>query len=257
MDDEALRRARENLENCRNRLILVKENFRNIKRVLKENGIKSAEGIILDLGVSSYQVDTPKRGFSFHHDAPLDMRMDGDLSLTAREVINRYPRKELVRVFKEFGEERWASRIASFIEEQRQKKEINTTGELVELIKSAVPARFRRSGGHPARKVFQALRIEVNQELDNLKTVLPEGADVLSEGGRFAVISYHSLEDRAVKHFFRKRSSCTCPPEMPLCRCEPDMKVITRRPVVPGEEEVEENPRARSARLRVAEKRRF
>ncbi len=254
-DEDALKRAGENLKAQDDKLFLVQDNFCNLVDVLAKYGISGIDGVLLDLGVSSYQVDTPERGFSFHYDGPLDMRMSRHLSSSACEVVNNYERGELVRVFKELGEERWASRIASFIVDYREKKEISTTAELVEIIKSAIPARYRRKGGHPARKVFQALRIEVNRELEHLKAVLPGAADSLNPGGRLVVISYHSLEDRLVKHFIRERSSCSCPPELPVCRCSPDLRIVSRKPVLPGEEEVVSNPRARSARMRVAEKR--
>ncbi len=255
MDETSLKRARENLRDYAPRLVLVKDNFRNLREVLRLQGINEVDGILLDLGLSSSQVDRAERGFSFHQEGPLDMRMDGALSLSAHDVVNEYSRDRLARVFRDYGEERWARRVASFIVRHREEKgEISTTGELVEIIKSAVPARYRRRGGHPARRVFQALRIEVNRELENLKEVLPAGVESLREGGRICIISYHSLEDRIVKHFFRERAGCQCPPQVPRCGCTPDLKVITRRPVVPEREEVKINPRARSARLRVAQK---
>jgi len=256
-DEDALKRAQENLKDYHDRVILIKGNFRNIKDLLIELKVYSVDGIIMDLGISSYQVDTPERGFSFHQVGPLDMRMDRSLPVSAARVLNHYSRGELLRVFRDYGEEKWASRIASFIVEERDKAEIKTTDKLVEIIKAAIPAAQRRTGGHPARRIFQALRLEVNQELESLQQALPQGVEMLANDGRFCIISYHSLEDRQVKHFFKNRSRCSCDPKLPLCKCIPDLEVLTPRPLYPSKEEIKRNPRSRSARMRVARKIRF
>ena len=253
-DGDALSRTKENLCNYLDRVIMVKGNFRDIFELMMDIGVCHVDGILMDLGVSSYQVETAERGFSFHQEGPLDMRMDRSIPGSASEIVNRYSQKELSRIFRMYGEEKWSQRIASFIVKNRNKKAITTTRELVNIIKDAIPASTRRVGGHPARKVFQALRMEVNQELKSLQEALYGGADLLSLNGRFCVISYHSLEDRPVKHFFKERSRCSCPPQLPVCRCFPDFDVLTSRPVYPAKDEVELNPRSRSARMRVARK---
>ena len=217
----------------------------------------SVDGILLDLGVSSYQLDTAERGFSYMHDAPMDMRMNEDDLFTAYQVVNEYSEKELFRIIKEYGEERWASRIAKFIVKARSEAKIETTGQLVEIIKAAIPASARRTGPHPAKRTFQAIRIEVNGELEHLSRAMEKLPDLLASGGRMAVITFHSLEDRIVKEAFNKRANpCTCPPELPVCICGKvaDITKVTSKPIVASEHELEENPRARSAKLRVIEK---
>ena len=214
-------------------------------------------GILLDLGVSSFQLDTAERGFSYMHDAPMDMRMNADDQLTAYEVVNNYSEQDLARIIREYGEENWASRIAKFIVEARKSKAIERTGELVEIIKSAIPAKARRTGPHPAKRTFQAIRIEVNAELEHLKKAVETLPDMLEPGGRIAIITFHSLEDRIVKTEFERRlNPCTCPKEFPVCMCGKvaDVKRVYRKPITPNEQELENNPRARSAKLRVLEK---
>lgn len=236
---------------------LVQSDYADIKAVLQDLGVKEIDGALLDLGVSSYQLDNSKRGFSYMQDAPLDMRMDQTGGLTAYDVINDYTKDAITRVISEYGEERWAKRIASFICERRKIKPIGSTGELVEIIKAAVPAKARREGPHPAKRTFQAIRIEVNDELGQLERAVDDFIDVLKPGGRLCIITFHSLEDRIVKEKFNKRfDPCVCPPEFPVCVCGKvgDVKKITRKPVVPDEREISENPRSRSAKLRVIEK---
>lgn len=256
-DRDAIDAAGKRLENYPCRKIFVNRNYSDIKEILKDNGIDSIDGALLDLGVSSFQLDNAERGFSYMNDAPLDMRMNRDDSLTAKDVVNGYSRADLTRIISAYGEERWASRIASFIEEARKEKPIETTGELTEIIKAAIPASARRTGPHPAKRTFQAIRIEVNEELTRLEKALEDFCDVLSPGGRLCVISFHSLEDRIVKDVMARRADpCTCPPGIPVCVCGKvaDIKKITRKPVVPSGEEQEDNPRARSAKLRICEK---
>ncbi|PKQ17423.1 MAG: 16S rRNA (cytosine(1402)-N(4))-methyltransferase [Actinobacteria bacterium HGW-Actinobacteria-7] len=238
--------------------ILLKGNFGDLDELLASAAIPYADAILFDLGVSSPQIDVAERGFSFREDAPLDMRMDpGHQTLTAAEVVATYDEADLARIIRDFGEDRWASRIAAFIVEARGRRPLNTTGQLVDVIKAAIPASARRSGGHPAKKTFQALRIHVNGELNQLERGLNAAVRWLAPHGRVAVISYHSLEDRLVKQIFAGYAQgCTCPPDMPVCTCDvsPVLKIITRRALVPSAEETERNPRSRSAKLRVAEK---
>ena len=255
-DEDALRAAEKRLSAISGNFKLVKSNFSDLKAVLQNLGVKKADGIMADLGVSSYQLDTAERGFSYMHDAPLDMRMDKSAGLSAFDVVNGYSAKELERVIKNYGEERWAKRIAEFIVNTRENKIIETTGELVSVIKAAVPKGARQDGPHPAKRTFQALRIEVNGELTVLEQTVRDAADVLAEGARMGIITFHSLEDRIVKNTFRQlESGCTCPPEFPVCVCggKPKIRIITRKPLLPSEEEISENPRARSAKLRIAE----
>lgn len=255
-DEDALRAAEKRLSAISGNFKLVKSNFSDLKAVLQNLGVKKADGIMADLGVSSYQLDTAERGFSYMHDAPLDMRMDKSAGLSAFDVVNGYSAKELERVIKNYGEERWAKRIAEFIVNTRENKKIETTGELVSVIKAAVPKGARQDGPHPAKRTFQALRIEVNGELTVLEQTVRDAADVLAEGARMGIITFHSLEDRIVKNTFRQlESGCTCPPEFPVCVCggKPKIQIITRKPLLPSEEEISENPRARSAKLRIAE----
>ena len=225
--------------------------------MLNELKIEKVDGALLDLGVSSFQLDNPQRGFSYMNDAPLDMRMSQDDDFTAYDIVNDYDRNELIRVIGKYGEERWASRIADFIVKVRSDKPIESTYELVDVIKQAIPASARRTGPHPAKRTFQAIRIEVNDELSQLERAVEEFCDILAPGGRLCIITFHSLEDRIVKEIFSRRANpCTCPREFPICVCgkKADIKKITGKPFVPDAEEIEENPRARSAKLRIAEK---
>jgi 16S rRNA (cytosine1402-N4)-methyltransferase len=260
-DDAALIAAEDTLRLGQQELptiVLVKGNFGELDDALLEARIPYADAILFDLGVSSPQLDHVGRGFTYQEDAPLDMRMDSSSSQpTAADIVNSYPEAELARVIREFGEERWASRIAAFIVAARGTHRIATTQELVEIIKAAIPAAARRTGGHPARRTFQALRIEVNRELEVLDGGLRSAIRWLAPGGRIAVISYHSLEDRLVRDIFAEHArGCVCPPDLPVCRCgiKPVLRIVTKRPVVPTDEEIARNPRARSARMRVAER---
>ena len=256
-DEDALAAAGKRLEGSAPRKFFVQSNYEDVKRVLWDLGILQVDGALLDLGVSSFQLDNPERGFSYMHDAPLDMRMNADDSLTAEEVVNEYSQQQLAKIIKDFGEEKWAARIAQFIAEARKEKRIETTFELVDVIKRAVPAAARRDGPHPAKRTFQAIRIEVNDELGQLTRAVNDFIDILAPGGRLAIISFHSLEDRIVKEAFQKRlNPCTCPPDFPVCVCgkKPDIKRVTRKPVEADAEELAANPRSRSAKLRVIEK---
>ncbi|MDD2509641.1 MAG: 16S rRNA (cytosine(1402)-N(4))-methyltransferase RsmH [Syntrophomonas sp.] len=249
------------LEQSRQRLqspniTFVHGDFRDLKEILKQEGILEVDGILLDLGVSSFQLDMPERGFSFHEDADLDMRMNQEQDLKAWEIINRYPEKEIAQILFDFGEERYSRRIAVAITKYRKTESIDSTLQLVEIIKAAVPAAYRREK-HPARKSFQALRIAVNSELEALREVLPQALEALNVGGRLCVITFHSLEDRLVKEFMKNRAKdCICPSQSPICTCghQAELKIISRKPIVASKEECEANPRARSAKLRVAEK---
>ncbi len=257
-DADAIEASSERLAAAGCRKHLVKSAFRDIKRILEDLDIKEIDGALLDLGVSSFQLDEPERGFSYMKDAPLDMRMDRESAFSAYDVVNGYSEEDLARIIRDYGEERWASRIAHFVAEARKKSPITTTGRLVEEIKKAIPASARRSGPHPAKRTFQAIRIEVNDELGTLAGALEDMIDVLGEGGRLCVITFHSLEDRIVKETFARRADpCTCPPGLPVCVCGKvaDIVKITRKPVVPSAEETESNPRSRSAKLRIIEKR--
>ncbi len=257
-DDAALTAAAATLPLGQQPIVLLKGNFGDLDSLLAEAHIAYVDGFLFDLGVSSPQLDVAERGFSYREDAPLDMRMDPERqALTAADVVAQYSEADLARIIREYGEERWASRIAAFIVERRAHRPIATTSDLVDVVKAAVPASARRQGGHPAKRTFQALRIEVNGELDALAAALESAIRWLAPKGRVAVISYHSLEDRIVKRVFAEGAQgCTCPPDLPVCTCgrEPVLRLVTRRPVVPSSEEVEANPRARSAKLRVAEK---
>lgn len=257
-DDTALENAQKTLSEYKGQLLLVKSNFLYLKECLHEHGITSVDGILFDLGVSSPQLDTPERGFSYHHDAPLDMRMDQSAALTAKEVVNEWRYEDLVRIFFKYGEEKFSKQIARKIEEAREKSPIQTTGQLVDLIKDAIPAPARRSGGHPAKRVFQAIRIAVNDELQVFEEALLQAIEVLKPGGRVSVITFHSLEDRMCKTTFKEKSSLPeLPPGLPVIpeEFEPELKLITRKPITASKEELEENNRARSAKLRIAEKR--
>ena len=256
-DQDAVENGRAKLEPYKEKAQLVRDNFSNIISIMKDLHIVSVDGILLDIGVSSYQLDTGERGFSYMHDAELDMRMDQRNPMTAKRMIAEYSEKELADIIKDYGEERWATRIAQFIVAERKIKPIETTGELVEVIKKAVPKGARKDGPHPAKRTFQALRIAVNNELGILEQAIEDMAGLLAPGGRLCIITFHSLEDRIVKQtFHRLEHPCTCPPEFPVCVCgkKPTIRVITRKPILPSEEELEFNPRARSAKLRILEK---
>ncbi|MDH7497338.1 MAG: 16S rRNA (cytosine(1402)-N(4))-methyltransferase RsmH [Syntrophomonadaceae bacterium] len=255
-DCAVLARTREQLQASLPQVMFVHGNFRDLGQILERAGVKEVQGVLMDLGVSSFQLDDAARGFSYRADAPLDMRMDTSQATSAADLVNRLSEQELSRILWEYGEERYARRIARSIVAMRQREPIVSTGQLVEAIRRALPA-GQREGKHPARRSFQALRIAVNEELESLRAGLEAAVEVLAAGGRLAVISFHSLEDRMVKAFFaREAKGCLCPPELPVCVCghRARLRVLTRRPVTPTPQEVAENPRARSARLRVAEK---
>ena len=256
-DPIALKAAGERLKPCEDRVTLVHSNFCEIKSVLDDLNIEGVDGILLDLGVSSPQLDDGERGFSYMVDAPLDMRMNNEDSLSAHDVVNSWSFEELKKILYEYGEERYAPRIASAICARREAKPIETTLELVEIIRSAMPAAALREKQHPAKRSFQAIRIAVNDELNSVAKVMEDAIPKLNKGGRLAVITFHSLEDRIVKNAMASAAKgCTCPPNFPVCVCgkKPQVKIITRKPIVSGEEELERNPRARSAKLRICEK---
>ncbi len=255
-DEAAIAAAGERLKAFSN-ITLIRDNYCNMKDALNDLGITGVNGIVLDLGVSSFQLDTPERGFSYQTDAPLDMRMDQRGSITAEDIVNGYSREELFRLIRDYGEDPFAANIAKHITEARERKPIKTTGELVEIIKAAIPMKIRKKGGHPAKQTFQAIRIECNRELDVLKDSLDGMIDLLVPGGRICIITFHSLEDRIVKTIFKKNENpCTCPSEFPVCVCgkRSKGKVITRKPVLPDAEEIAVNPRSKSAKLRVFER---
>ena len=255
-DETVLNRTRQQFAGNHN-IIFVYKDFKFLNKTLREHQIDSVDGIIIDLGVSSFQLDENSRGFSYHHEAVLDMRMDPNQDLDAGYIVNHYSEQQLRDLIYIYGEERFAPAIASNIVKNREMGRIATTLELAQIIKNSIPARFKR-GKHPARKTFQALRIAVNGELDSLKEMLPQAVASLKQGGRLCIITFHSLEDRIVKQFYQQMSQeCICPPGMPVCTCDhqAELKVLTRKPVVPGDEEINRNYRARSAKLRVAEKR--
>ena len=255
-DTDALKAAAIRLQNFNN-VTFVHNNFYNIKQILDDLDIEEVDRILMHLGVSSYQLDTGERGFSYMKDAPLDMRMNRENELSAYEVVNTYSEDELYRIIRDYGEEKFAKRIATFIVNAREEKNIETTLELVEIIKNAIPAKARREGPHPAKRTFQAIRIEVNSELSILNRAIEDGVSKLSKGGRMAIITFHSLEDRIVKNKFRDLAvACRCPKEFPICVCgeKAKVKVISRKAIDPSKEEVEMNPRSRSAKLRVIEK---
>jgi len=257
-DGAAIEAASARLAEFGSKATIVRCNFADMKEELSKLGISSVDGVILDLGVSSYQLDDADRGFTYREDVPLDMRMDRRQSFSAYNVVNEYSREDLQRVIRDYGEDKFAANIARHIVRARADHNIETTGELIQIIKAAVPARVRAEGGHPAKRTFQAIRIEVNNELGILQQSLEDILDLLSDGGRVCVITFHSLEDRIVKNTFRTaQDPCICPKEFPVCVCGRKSKgrVVTRRPIVPSEEEREENPRSKSAKLRVFEKR--
>lgn len=243
-------------EGCQ--VTFIESNFSDVKRQLKSREITQIDGMLLDLGVSSHQLDEPERGFSYMHDAPLDMRMNQDTELSAYHVVNNYSEEDLDELIQKYGEEKWSKRIVKFICEHRADKPIETTYELVEIIKKAVPKGARRDGPHPAKRTFQAIRIEVNNELGIIENTILDIVDLLKPGGRLCIITFHSLEDRIVKQTYKKlEDPCTCPREFPVCICnkKSQIKIITRKPILPSDEEIAENPRSRSAKLRIIEKR--
>ncbi|MBE9912766.1 16S rRNA (cytosine(1402)-N(4))-methyltransferase RsmH [Paenibacillus donghaensis] len=262
-DDWALDHAKEKLASYADKVSLVKTNFRHLEETLKglsvpmKDGIPQVDGVLFDLGVSSPQFDEGERGFSYNHDAPLDMRMDQSSELTAWHIVNEWPEQEIARILFQYGEEKFSRRIAKFIIEHREQAPIQTTGQLVDIIKEGIPAAARRTGGHPAKRSFQALRIAVNDELGAFEEALHQAVRCLAPGGRVSVITFHSLEDRICKQIFNSYvGRCTCPPDFPMCVCggKGELKLVNRKPIVAGEEELLQNPRARSAKLRVAEK---
>lgn len=256
-DKEAIAAAEKRLGEFSDRVTIVNRNFSEIKNILSELRIDKIDGAVLDLGVSSYQLDNAERGFSYMHDAALDMRMNTSSPKTAYEVVNSYSCEELTRIFYEYGEEKWSKRIAEFICDRRKEKNVETTFELVDIIKAAIPKKARLDGGHPAKRVFQAIRIEVNDELGILEQSIRDFTSCLNKGGRLAIITFHSLEDRIVKRTFQEMAKgCTCPKEFPVCVCggKSEIKIISRKPVLPSMQEIEENSRSKSAKLRIAEK---
>lgn len=256
-DAAAIETAKERLAEFGDKITIIRDNYCNMCNEIKNLGISGVDGIMLDLGVSSYQLDTPERGFSYMEDAPLDMRMDQRREKSARDVVNGYTETELYHMIRDYGEDRFAKNIARHIAEARKKKSIETTGELSAVIKAAVPMKIQKASGHPAKRTFQAVRIEVNQELDVLRDSLDDMIELLNPKGRICVITFHSLEDRIVKSVFRKNESpCTCPPDFPVCVCGKVSKgkVITRKPILPDEMETGENSRSRSAKLRIFER---
>lgn len=256
-DSNAIKAAAQRLEAYKDNVIIVRDNFRNIKAIVQNHGFKEVDGVLLDIGVSSHQLDEDERGFSYMHDGPLDMRMNTERDYDASDIVNNAPEYELTRILRDYGEEKWAARIAKFIVEERKNVRIDTTFKLVEIIKKAIPAAARREGGHPAKRTFQALRIAVNDELEVLEQAVRDAIDILKPGGRLVVITFHSLEDRIVKTIFNNMERpCTCPPQLPVCVCgkEPLLKVVTKKPVIAGEKELEANTRSKSAKLRAAER---
>lgn len=257
-DQDAIVAASERLAAYGDRVTIIRSNYCYMANELKNLGIHQVDGILLDLGVSSYQLDNEERGFTYRADAPLDMRMDQRQSRTAADIINGYEEKELYRIIRDYGEDKFAKNIAKHIVAARQQKPVETTGELTEIIRRAIPMKIQAAGGHPAKRTFQAVRIELNRELYVLRESLDGMIDMLGDGGRICVITFHSLEDRIVKTIFRKNENpCTCPPDFPVCVCGKKSKgrVITRKPILPGEEELSENSRSKSAKLRIFERR--
>lgn len=258
-DEDAIAAAKKRLEPFADRVTIIRDNYCNMKNALANIGVTKVDGILLDIGVSSYQLDAAERGFTYNdEDAPLDMRMDRRNPMTAEDIVNDYSEMELFRVIRDYGEDKFAKNIAKHIVQARQKERIHTTGQLVEIIKAAIPMKFRATGGHPAKRTFQALRIELNKELEVLENSIDEMIELLNDGGRLCIITFHSLEDRIVKNKFRDNvNTCTCPPEFPVCVCgnKPKGVIVTRKPIVPSEEELEENKRAKSSKLRIFERR--
>ncbi|MDD3251997.1 MAG: 16S rRNA (cytosine(1402)-N(4))-methyltransferase RsmH [Lachnospiraceae bacterium] len=257
-DADAIAAASKRLEAFGEKVTIVRSNYENIAQVLQTLQIEKVDGIYLDLGVSSYQLDTAQRGFTYREDAPLDMRMDQRNMQTAADIVNNYSESDLYRIIRDYGEDKFAKNIAKHIVRVRQEKPFETTGELIETIKAAIPMKIRATGGHPAKKTFQAIRIELNHELDVLNRSIDTMIELLNSGGRLSIITFHSLEDRIVKTRFRNNENpCVCPPDFPVCMCGKKSKgiVVTRKPIVPSEEEIEENKRAKSSKLRVFERR--
>ena len=257
-DEDAIAAAGERLREYQDKVTIVRSNYARMAEVLKEQGIDRVSGILLDLGVSSYQLDTPERGFTYRcEDAPLDMRMDQRQKLTAHDIVNGYSEAELFRIIRDYGEDRFAKNIAKHIVQAREKKPIETTGELNDVIRGAIPMKVQATGGHPSKRTYQAIRIELNHELDVLRDHLDEMIDLLEDGGRLCIITFHSLEDRIVKSAFKKNENpCTCPSNFPVCVCgkKSKGKVVTRKPILPSEQELSENSRSKSAKLRVFER---
>lgn len=257
-DADAIAAASERLSEYKDRVTIIRSNYENMKEELHRIGIEKVDGIVLDLGVSSFQLDTPERGFTYREpDAPLDMRMDDRQTMTARDIVNGYSEMDLYRIIRDYGEDKFAKNIAKHIVQEREKKPIETAGELTEIIRASIPKKIQVTGGHPAKRTFQAIRIELNHELDVLKNSLDEMIDILNPGGRICIITFHSLEDRIVKTNFKKNENpCTCPSDFPVCVCGKKSKgaVITRKPILPSEEELAENSRSGSAKLRVFER---
>ena len=256
-DLEALEAAKKNLAQFGERVRYIHSNYENLSAILAAEAPEGVDGILFDIGVSSHQLDDAERGFSYMHDAPLDMRMDQTKDFSAYEVVNRYSEDELYRIIRDYGEENWAKRIAQFIVEKRKIKAIETTGELVDIIKAAIPKKARMDGSHPAKRTFQAIRIEVNSELEVLEKTIEQAVKNLKKGGRLGIISFHSLEDRIVKEKFKYLAAkCICPPEMPICCCNKvaEVKILTKKPVVAQADELESNSRAKSAKFRAVEK---
>ena len=257
-DADAIAAAGERLKEFGDKITIIRSNYANMKEELHRIGVEKVDGIVLDLGVSSFQLDTPERGFTYRDEnAPLDMRMDDRQSLTAKDIVNGYSEMELYRIIRDYGEDKFAKNIAKHIVQERAKKPIETTGELTEIIRASIPMKVQVTGGHPAKRTFQAIRIELNRELDVLRDSLDGMIDILDDGGRLCIITFHSLEDRIVKTIFRKNENpCTCPSDFPGCVCgkKSKGKVITRKPILPVETEMEENPRSKSAKLRIFER---
>lgn len=255
-DEDAIKASTERLKEFKN-VTIVRSNYRNMKEELNNRGINKVDGILLDLGVSSYQLDTVSRGFSYKEEAPLDMRMDNRNEVTARDIVNNYSQGDLFRIIRDYGEDKFAANIAKHIVMNREIKPIETTTELAEIVKAAIPMKFRKQGGHPAKQTFQAIRIELNSELSVLKESLMDMIDLLNPNGRICIITFHSLEDRIVKNIFKEAEDpCTCPKNFPTCVCgkKSKGKVITRKPILPSEEELKLNSRSKSAKLRIFEK---
>ena len=257
-DAAAIAAATERLQPFAEHVTIVRSNYENMCQIIKDNGYAGVDGILLDLGVSSYQLDTVERGFSYKYDTKLDMRMDERQTLTARDIVNGYSETELFHIIRDYGEDKFAKNIAKHIVLAREEKPIETTYELNEIIKAAIPAKMRETGGHPSKRTYQAIRIALNRELDVLRDSLDDMIKILNPGGRICIITFHSLEDRIVKLAFRKNENpCTCPPDFPVCVCgkKSKGKVITRKPILPSDEEMETNPRSKSAKLRIFERR--
>lgn len=256
-DAAAIAAATERLQPFADHVTIVRSNYENMCQIIKDNGYTGVDGILLDLGVSSYQLDTVERGFSYKYDTKLDMRMDERQTLTARDIVNGYPETELFHIIRDYGEDKFAKNIAKHIVLAREEKPIETTYELNEIIKAAIPAKMRETGGHPSKRTYQAIRIALNRELDVLRDSLDDMIRILNPGGRICIITFHSLEDRIVKLAFRKNENpCICPPSFPVCTCgrKPLGRVVTRKPVLPGEKELAENSRSKSAKLRIFER---